>query len=62
MASLHLGGKETQEGEGTSSGSLASKWQAWDLEARPLPKDTASQQTMHQRRGMRVWRERLSKT
>lgn len=26
----------------------ASKWQVWDLEARPLPKDTASEQTMHQ--------------
>lgn len=30
MAYLHLGGKEPQKGEGTCSGPLASKWQAWD--------------------------------
>lgn len=38
MAFLHLGGKETQKGEGICSGLQLVKWQAWDLEPELSPK------------------------
>lgn len=38
MAFVHLGGEETQKGEGTCLGLLASKWETWDLEPGLFPK------------------------